>query len=287
MREMTRSLFRPILIMATLVACAGVRSGHASEQHHPPVTATLVIPSGPWEGPVTAVIHFAIGPQWHLYWSNPGDAGLPPTVQWRMPAGFQASPLRFPTPTKIASDGLLAYGYFNELILVSTITPPPGYRPDIRDSISADVEWLVCKESCLPGSAILSLPCAGRSPDDGEAPGLLKRFAQIAPVPMPPVEHATLVAHATRAGATVDLRFDALMQVDDFYPDLFENAVVDHESIRVESGTVSLRVLPSGPLAAIERMRGILRAGERSFSIDIPVHYQARSTRDSLNINRR
>lgn len=284
---MTRSLFKPIMIAATMVACTGVPPISATEQHRPPVTATLVIPSGPWEGPVTALIHFAIEPQWHLYWSNPGDAGLPPTVHWRMPAGFHASPLQFPTPTKIASDGLLSYGYFDELILVSTITPPPGYRPDVRDSICADVEWLVCKESCLPGSAILSLPCAGRSTDDGDAPGLLRRFSQATPAPMLPADQPTLSAHATRAGTTVDLRFDLPMQVDDFYPDLFENAVVDHESIRVESGTVSLRVLPSGPLAAIERVRGILRAGERSFSIDIPVHYQDRSTLDSLNINRR
>lgn len=271
MEEMTRSLFKLIMIAATLVACVGVPSVHATEQ---PVTPTLVMPPGPWDGPVTAVIHFAITPQWHLYWSNPGDAGLPPTVQWRMPAGFHASALRFPTPTKIASDGLLAYGYFNELILVSTITPPPGYRPDARDSISARVEWLVCKESCLPGSSILSLPCAGRSPDDGATPGLLKRFAHAAPIPLPLAGHPPLSAHATRAGGTVDLRFDLPLQVDDFYPELFENAVVDHGSIRVQGGTVSLRLLPSGPLTAIDRVRGILRAGERSYSIDLPVHYQ-------------
>ena len=29
-------------------------------------------------------------PHWHTYWKNPGDSGLPTTLQWQLPAGVTA-----------------------------------------------------------------------------------------------------------------------------------------------------------------------------------------------------
>ncbi len=38
---------------------------------------------------------------WHVYWRNPGDSGLPPEVAWTLPAGFSAGPLQWPAPSRI------------------------------------------------------------------------------------------------------------------------------------------------------------------------------------------
>jgi DsbC/DsbD-like thiol-disulfide interchange protein len=35
-------------------------------------------------------------PHWHTYWKNPGDSGLPTTLQWTLPAGTQAGDIRGP-----------------------------------------------------------------------------------------------------------------------------------------------------------------------------------------------
>ena len=270
---MDRSLFTTTMIAAALLACAVSPSLRAGEPAPPSVTASLNIASTTWDGPAQAVIRFRIEPHWHLCWSNPGDAGLPPAIRWRMPSGFRAGPLQFPVPTKIAADGLLSYGYFNELILVTTITPPADYQQDPRDSIHAEIEWLVCRESCLPGGSTISLPCAGTGKDTDSSLRLLERFARTAPVPWRKTTQDTLFVSASPSDGGLALRFDPGIHVDDFYPELVGNAVVDHASIHVDAAGVALRVHPSGPQAVISRLRGILVVGTKAYTIDLPVRY--------------
>jgi thiol:disulfide interchange protein DsbD len=35
-------------------------------------------------------LHFEIIPEWHTYWSNAGDSGNPPAIDWQLPNGFTA-----------------------------------------------------------------------------------------------------------------------------------------------------------------------------------------------------
>src|SRR5688500_9962069 len=42
-------------------------------------------------------------PGWHSYWRHAGDVGSAPAVEWKLPDGFTAAPLRWPTPQLIAS----------------------------------------------------------------------------------------------------------------------------------------------------------------------------------------
>ena len=48
--------------------------------------------------PFTVGVLLKIDPGWHIYWKNPGDAGLPTKVKWTLPDGFTAGELRYPTP---------------------------------------------------------------------------------------------------------------------------------------------------------------------------------------------
>ena len=51
---------------------------------------------------------------WHVYWRNNGDSGGPTRVEWMLPAGFEAGPLRWPAPHKysdyIGKDEFVTYG---------------------------------------------------------------------------------------------------------------------------------------------------------------------------------
>src|SRR5437879_3106215 len=38
---------------------------------------------------------------WHTYWRNPGDTGLPTTIQWELPPGFTAGDIEWPAPQRI------------------------------------------------------------------------------------------------------------------------------------------------------------------------------------------
>jgi thiol:disulfide interchange protein DsbD len=42
-----------------------------------------------------------IAPGWHTYWLNPGDSGEPMTIEWALPAGFEAGGIVWPHPERI------------------------------------------------------------------------------------------------------------------------------------------------------------------------------------------
>jgi len=118
--------------------------------------------------PFTVAVVFDIDPDWHIYWKNPGDAGLPTLVKLTLPDGFTAGELRYPTPKKFVQPGdIIAYGYETQTALLATITPPAAWdtaKPKPVD-ISAAVTWLVCSDVCLPGKADLTLTLPGNKPD--------------------------------------------------------------------------------------------------------------------------
>ena len=107
--------------------------------------------------PTTLGLRFRPTPGWHIYWSNPGDSGLPPSVRWKLPSGWTAGELQFPFPEKILVPPLVTYGYEQETVLLVQLTPPQGQPLPPKIPVQASIEWLVCKETCLPGSATLDL----------------------------------------------------------------------------------------------------------------------------------
>ncbi|MEM8874067.1 MAG: protein-disulfide reductase DsbD domain-containing protein [Planctomycetota bacterium] len=103
--------------------------------------------------PMIVGLRFELRPTWHVYWKNPGDAGLPPRVEWHLPEGFTAGELQFPVPKTFESAGSLGYGYSNAVTFLATITPP-SELPDDPVTIGATVKYLVCDPNvCLPEQA--------------------------------------------------------------------------------------------------------------------------------------
>ncbi len=94
---------------------------------------------------------------WHTYWKNPGDAGLPTTIEWILPEGFEAGPIQWPYPEKINVSGIINYGYSGEIFLLVDITPPANLRSGEDVTLTARVDWLMCEVICIPGSADLEL----------------------------------------------------------------------------------------------------------------------------------
>ncbi|KAA0238085.1 MAG: hypothetical protein EDM74_07750 [Armatimonadetes bacterium] len=100
-------------------------------------------------------VRFRIEPQWHIYWLNPGDSGIPTTLQWELPPGFAAGPIEWPTPLAFRSSGITSYGYANDVILLTKITVAADAAIG-RSELAANVGWLICKENCMVGSAKVS-----------------------------------------------------------------------------------------------------------------------------------
>ena len=98
-------------------------------------------------------------PQWHTYWKNPGDSGLPTSMSWTLPAGAVAGDILWPTPGKLPVGPLLNYGYEGTLLLPVPLTVPAGFKAEALD-VQLHAEWLVCKDVCIPesGDFVLRLP---------------------------------------------------------------------------------------------------------------------------------
>ena len=56
-------------------------------------------------------IRFDLQYGWHTYWTNPGDSGEPPRIEWQLPTGFQVSDIQWPHPERLALASLADYGY--------------------------------------------------------------------------------------------------------------------------------------------------------------------------------
>jgi thiol:disulfide interchange protein DsbD len=108
-------------------------------------------------------LRLRIKQHWHVYWRNPGDSGEAVSINWRLPLGFSASPIAWPTPQRIPIAHLVNFGYEGETTLLARITPPAALASAAPIDILADVTWLVCEKECIPGEASLSLslPVAG------------------------------------------------------------------------------------------------------------------------------
>lgn len=94
---------------------------------------------------------------WHTYWSNPGDSGEATRIAWKLPDGFSASAIRWPIPEAIPVGPLLNHGYSDEVLLLTEISVPASANGAV--TLTADANWLVCKEICIPedGSAAVTL----------------------------------------------------------------------------------------------------------------------------------
>lgn len=95
--------------------------------------------------------------QWHVYWRNPGDSGLPPALSWQLPPGFVVDSIQWPYPERIEVPPLTSLGYRDETLLPIRITPPRLLSAGTTVELKAHADWLVCKVECIPGEADLEL----------------------------------------------------------------------------------------------------------------------------------
>jgi len=96
-------------------------------------------------------------PHWHSYWINPGDSGLPTTLEWALPAGYIAGAIDWPLPRRFEVGGLYNIGYDGEVLLPVSITVPADATPGTTAQVGVSVKWLACREDCIPGKASLAL----------------------------------------------------------------------------------------------------------------------------------
>lgn len=129
------------------------------------VSETRVIEPG---APFWVALRLTPQEGWHTYWRNPGDSGLPTTINWNLPEGFSHGEIVWPSPEAVPYGPLMNYGYSGEAIFLAQITPPENLAVGDQVSLSAFAEWLVCEEICIPEEATLNLSISVAESAEGE-----------------------------------------------------------------------------------------------------------------------
>ncbi|HYX45406.1 MAG TPA: protein-disulfide reductase DsbD domain-containing protein [Sphingomicrobium sp.] len=151
---------RRLLILLALLLIPALANARGIE---PELVAEGPAPPG---GSVELAIHMRPAPGWHGYWLNPGDAGLPMDVQWHLPKGFEAGPLRYPVPGRLEIANLMNYVYEQDYAVLVRLKVPASATGTIP--IGADAHWLACTDKiCVPeqGELSLDLPVGTGTPE--------------------------------------------------------------------------------------------------------------------------
>ncbi len=104
---------------------------------------------------------YTLDPGWHIYWRNTGEAGLSTDTSF---ASKQATfgALQWPAPSVFKDNGGTTdtFGYADQVLFFTDATVAPDAHGEL--ALSAKVDYLACKKSCIPGNATLtrSIPIA-------------------------------------------------------------------------------------------------------------------------------
>jgi thiol:disulfide interchange protein DsbD len=176
------------------VACAfalvltGTLAAHAAPVRTEHVEAELVADQSAVApgSTVVAALRLRIAPGWHTYWRNPGDSGLPTTLAWKLPTGWEAGAIEWPAPHALPAGPLVNYGYEGEVLHLVPLTVPKDAAVGSRVTLPARADWLVCRETCIPEGADLSLelPIAAAATPDASSASAIAATRAALPKPL-------------------------------------------------------------------------------------------------------
>ena len=124
--------------------------------------------------PVWVGLQITHAPEWHTYWKNAGDSGMPTELQWTLPPGVMAGDIAWPLPKKIPIGHLANYGYEGTVLLPVPLIITPQYKPGVlADALDVKLKatWLVCRKECIPqdGEFALKIPLRSSTALNGAA----------------------------------------------------------------------------------------------------------------------
>lgn len=258
-----------LLALAGLLSVRPVAALESAEAAGKRSRVALVSEADSYEAgkPFRVGLRFRLAPGWHVYWTNPGEAGTPPEVAWTLPDGARASAIAFPAPERLREGLATAYGYTGDVLLPATITPPPGDTPL---ALEAAASWLICDKICVPEEATfrLTIPSgsAGPSPQAGLFAAADTRTPRPSPFAAQIAPDGTLTVEGTALSpATVS---DAW-----FFPEV-QGAFDDNaaQTLNVSQGRLALALAPGQQFRAAGTLRGVLvvrdrAAGESAYTV--------------------
>lgn len=96
-------------------------------------------------------------PEWHGYWSNPGDAGQGMKLVLDLPPGWRMGEPVYPVPQRLMISGLMNHIYEGAYTVLVPVRVPAGAEQSALQRLRGHVEYLACTDQiCVPQDAVLA-----------------------------------------------------------------------------------------------------------------------------------
>ena len=207
-----------------------------------------------------AGIYFKMERGWHIYWKNAGDAGLPPEISWKLPAGITATGIEFPAPRRLSLGPLVDYGYEDEALFPLKVRVDKSV-PAGPATLHAKVSWLICQNTCIPGSGELEIVKnvdTRLHPSQPLSDPLFKRFLSRIPRPLPAEIHP--VFQATKEGFRLTVETGQQEKSAVFFPldpDIIDNPAPQKFTSTANGLTLDLK-RDAALSTSLARLHGVL-----------------------------
>jgi thiol:disulfide interchange protein DsbD len=266
------TLFAGISASAQIQPVGDGGPGPVKAQH---LTAELVslAPAIAPGGTLEVGLVITLEEKWHVYWVNAGDSGEPPKITWTLPHGITAGPMRFPIPSRLPLGPLMDFGYEDEVAFPVQLTAAKNLKPG-PIHLDAKIDWLVCREVCIPGKAHLGLNLTvdPKATAPTQSVGALGEALGLLPKPLGPEMKVTV--KGGQKEFVIDLITGEKQDDAEFYP-------FDQEQI-ANAGDQDVDSLPNGVRVRVPRtpeltklpaeLHGVIKLDEEhAFEIKAPV----------------
>jgi thiol:disulfide interchange protein DsbD len=232
---------------------------------------TAVVPGEP----LTVALRLAAIPGWHTYWRNPGDSGEPTRIEWKLPRGFAAGEIEWPTPERIPVGPLMNFGYEGEVLLLTRIVAPANLPPGRTVTLRAKANWLVCEVQCIQEEAQLSLtlPVARNSRADARWWKPIARARAQLPAPVP--AGWMFSARAEQGGASLAITPPPRIDLKEAFFLPFEEGKIEPaapQPLAYASDNYRLGLRAAAqPVGPFERVHGVLVTPDQALLVDVPI----------------
>lgn len=112
-------------------------------------------------------------PGWKTYWRSPGDAGIPPQIDFTGSTNVASTAFRWPVPARFQYYDLETFGYAKEVVFpIDVVLERPGEPTALR----ARVDMLICDDVCIPHTMNVSLDLPGGPAAPSDHANLINRY---------------------------------------------------------------------------------------------------------------